>query len=343
MLIFGGSGFIGLNLINFFLKETNFKIYTTYFENKILINSKRLVKIKVDLRNGNNLQKKIFCENKFTYIIMASGKIFNFNSNKNALNNKIFDNIFIHLNCIKFSLKRNVRKFLWISSSTGYPYVKKRRYFVEKNFFDGNPSDKHAIPGWHSRYFEKTLKILSSQSKTKIIIVRPSEVFGEYDFFNYNFARSLPIFLDNLFKRKKIIYNKNFFLKKNYIYIGCLVLFIYKLLINNNVNKKFNVFNISDSENYSFNDIYFFIKKNYKLKLKKIPKIRKIFQSKAIKNFSNKKILKILNIKSINCFNTGLKNTIKWRYKKYSKIKSLEEAITNKARTSPSPKILEKN
>ena len=87
-------------------------------------------------------------------------------------------------------------------------------------------SNNHQIPGWHSRYFENVCENLSKLSKTKFIVLRPSEVFGEHDNFKSNFSRNIPLFLNNLINKKKVIFDKTYYIKKIiYMLVVLLILF----------------------------------------------------------------------------------------------------------------------
>ena len=57
VLILGGSGFIGTNLVKKFERKKNLQVIATYFKNRPKIDSKRIKWIKIDLRNFSNVLK----------------------------------------------------------------------------------------------------------------------------------------------------------------------------------------------------------------------------------------------------------------------------------------------
>ena len=313
VLIIGGSGFIGLNLIKLFLKKDNFKIHATFNKNPILVKSNKFKKIRIDLSDKKTLEK-LFKKEKYNYVIMSAGKIFNMKSNKKNLKDKILSNIIIHTNCLNNVIKNKVEKYIWISSSTGYPNVKKRKIFKEEDYFKETPSNNHQIAGWHSRYFESVCENLSKISKTKFITLRPSEVFGEYDYFKSNFSRIIPLSINNIINKKKIILDKSFYAKKNYIYVGTLADYIFRFIKIKNLKHNYNVFNVSDSKTYSLIDLNKILKKNLNVSFD--IKGKKRFNSKDIfiKNYSNKKILNFFKIKKVDSFRNGIIRTCLWRY-----------------------------
>ena len=57
VLILGGSGFIGTNLVKKFERKKNVQVIATYFKNRPKINSKRVKWIKVNLKNFSKVLK----------------------------------------------------------------------------------------------------------------------------------------------------------------------------------------------------------------------------------------------------------------------------------------------
>ncbi len=313
ILIIGGSGFIGLNLIKLLSKKNNFQVHATFYKNLIFNKSNNFKKIKIDLRDEKSVEK-LFKKEKYNYVIMSAGEIFNTKSNKKNLKEKILNNIFIHTNCLKNVVKYKVEKYIWISSSTGYPNVKKRKIFKEEDFFKQIPSNNHQIAGWHSRYFESVCENLSKISKTKFITLRPSEVFGEHDNFKSNFSRIIPLSLNNIINKKKVILDNTFNIKKNYIYVETLADFILRFLEIKNLKSKYNVFNVSDSKSYSLIDLNEILKKSFDAGFN--VKYKKKFNSKDIffKTYSNRKILNFFKINKVDSFKIGIIKTFLWRY-----------------------------
>ena len=123
---------------------------------------------------------------------------------------------------------------------------------------------------------------MSKNSKNKkIISLRPSEIFGEYDNFDDKTSRSIPSLINKIIKNKNIIIDQNYYTKKNYIYVGALVEYIIQILELKNSSKNYDVFNLSDSYSYSLLDVLKIIKKNLNIKIK----------SKYINNSKKNKII----------------------------------------------------
>ena len=313
ILVAGGSGFVGSNTLEFLLKK-NIKINATYFKNKPVIKSNKIKYIKADLscyKTCLNLSKDI------KHIYMFAGHVFSQASLINPQNINISKNILINLNMAKAAIENKVKSYCWLSSCTGYPDDNKN--IVEQDFFKKDPPFNYFIPGWQSRFLEKIIYYYSksSSSNTKIITIRPTEIFGEFDDFDYKTCHALPAYIRRIVEardtkaEKRIIVTGNFLKKKNYIYANDLVSIIYKLM-HMKQKKKYECFNICSKFYYSLKElleIIMNIEHNYKLKLVFEKNIKKV---KDLRSFSNKKIIKKTLFNEKNNMKNNLKKLLNW-------------------------------
>ena len=195
ILIIGGAGFIGSNILES-LDKKKIKADATYYNKKPQFKSKKIKFIYLDLMN----KKKIFnLVKKYNFIIMCGGKIFN---SRKQINNQDYFNedVIIHLNTINAVSNAKIKKYLWFSSCTGYPELK--RSMNENDFFKKIPSF-HTIPGWNSRFIEKVIENYSKNLKTKFITIRTPEVYGKYDNYNLSSCRNIPLLIASSINKKK--------------------------------------------------------------------------------------------------------------------------------------------
>ena len=124
ILVAGGSGFIGKNLINKLLSYGANVTATTYSNNLTI---KDVKSIKVDLRNPEDCND---CCKNIDLVFMCAAN----SSGAKIIEEKPLDhltpNILMNLNMLESAYKNNVEKFLFISSNTVYPMTD--QFFSER-------------------------------------------------------------------------------------------------------------------------------------------------------------------------------------------------------------------
>lgn len=176
ILITGGAGFIGCNLIQFFTAN---KIYVkaTLFQKKSIINNDYVEYKKVDLTSKKdcvNVSKNI------DIIFMCAAN----SSGAEVIDKKplthLSPNIVMNNYMLEAAYENNVTKFVFISSNTVYPVTD---YAVSENDTNYTFFDKYHIVGWMKMFSEELCKIYSHKIKNPMdtLIIRPANIYGPYD------------------------------------------------------------------------------------------------------------------------------------------------------------------
>jgi nucleoside-diphosphate-sugar epimerase len=224
ILIFGGSGFIGHNLIlkllkkNFIITSVSRKKDQTYN-----INNKNLTNIKCDVSKKKLLKEKI--TTNFDYVINLSGNI---DHKKKA------ETIRTHYigckNILNFVTKKNIKLFIQIGSSLEYgnvPSPQKETSTCKPNSIYGLAKLKA------SNYIKKFIK----KKNFSIIILRLYQVYGPYQ----KFDRLIPQVIKACLKDKKFKCSDGSQLR-DFIYIDDLIDLIEKIIKKN--KNRFKIFNV---------------------------------------------------------------------------------------------------
>ena len=303
LLVVGGSGFIGINLINKLNKKKN-KLLTTYFKKKIK-KIRYVTYLKGDLRKYNfceKITKKI--DTLYMCAAVSSGaKIIE----ENPMTH-VDDNIIMNMNILKAASKNGVKKFIFISSNTVYPVSNKSMTEKDMNY---DLFHKYFNVGWMKIFSEKLCEMY--KSKMIIIIVRPSNLYGPNDKFDKLRSKVIPSLIRK-FEKDKIIEiwgdGKDY---KDFLYIED---FINGLISITKINK-FDVVNISSGKSVSLKKIINFLIKFYKKSENNINYNKLMPSMIPFRKIDNKKFLRVSNLKFKNTIYTGLIKTIKWYRKNY--------------------------
>ena len=303
ILVAGGSGFIGINLIDKLDKKKN-KVFATYFKKKIK-KIRYVTYLKGDLRKYNfceKITKKI--DTLYMCAAVSSGaKIIE----ENPMTH-VDDNIIMNMNILKAASKNGVKKFIFISSNTVYPVSNKSMTEKDMNY---DLFHKYFNVGWMKIFSEKLCEMY--KSKMIIIIVRPSNLYGPNDKFDKLRSKVIPSLIRK-FEKDKIIEiwgdGKDY---KDFLYIED---FINGLISITKINK-FDVVNISSGKSVSLKKIINFLIKFYKKNENNINYNKLMPSMIPFRKIDNKKFLRVSNLKFKNTIYTGLIKTIKWYRKNY--------------------------
>lgn len=186
ILIFGGSGFLGKNLINRLLKK---KIFFITSVSRTITGKKNLQKrvkyVKCDLSDVKNL--KIFTKKNFDIVINLSGNINHQNLlETNTIHNRASKNIF------SFFAKKKINLFIQIGTSLEYGNGKSPQ--IES--FRCSPKSYYGKSKlFATRFIEESAK----KNKIQYLILRLYQVYGPYQ----KFDRLIPFVIKNSLMDKK--------------------------------------------------------------------------------------------------------------------------------------------
>ena len=307
VLIAGGSGFIGQNLSFYFSKKKNCFTVSSYFKNKPQLKFKNIKYEKIDFRSKKNCIKFV---KSFDLIVICAGYVFNQSLvNKKNIDKKIQDHLKINQNILDACKLNKIKKVIYLSSALGYPFSKFR--LSEDDFFKGKVPNRYFAVGNMYRFLEKYLNNL----KLNFVILRPGEIYGEFDNFNINSANSISKYLSYfiLRRKKKIFVTNELVSKKSFLYVGDLCKVIYFFA---NKKKQYNTsFNISNTHPNNLLLIIKMVEKVIKQKILKIESKDKL--KKYYRALSTKKISKVLKRKINSNFEFNIKKVVVFLNKYY--------------------------
>ena len=197
ILIAGISGFVGKNLA-LKLQRFDAKIIGTYHSKKPKFTSKKIKLLKLDLTNKKNCFKA--CKN-IDYVFMCAAN----SSGAQVIEKKplthLTPNLIMNSLMMEAAYELGVKKLCFISSSTVYPLTNKiiREKDINYKFFE-----KYFIVGWMKLFSEKICEMYSEKIKKpmKTLVVRPSNLYGPYDKFDWKTAKVVPSLIRKVVEKK---------------------------------------------------------------------------------------------------------------------------------------------
>lgn len=290
ILIVGGTGFIGKNLINK-LKFLNFKILSLS-KKKSIPKSRHNIEYKsLDIVNTKKLKR--LNEKKFNIVINLGGNIDHQNPQETRKAHYYgLKNLFNNL-----SLK-NLDLFIQIGSSLEYGPSKSPQ--IESQLCKPNSCYGKAKLS-ATKYLIKNLK----SKKFKLIILRPYQIYGPFQ----KLDRLIPQTINCYLKKKKFECSEGN-QKRDFLYVEDFVSLILKII--NKKKIKSGIYNVGSGKPVKVKDIIKLINKLIKFGKPVFGKI-KMRKDEAMSLYPNtKKIKKNFNWKPKTSLKSGLKKTIKY-------------------------------
>ena len=186
VVVTGGSGFVGTHYLQELLSR-GANVVTHTHERPLQIEDDRIEVFKnLDLENMKDCMKLV---DGADYVVHSAGKICH-PSNVRSDFQVALNQISVITNVLEASYKSNVRGFIDVNSSTGYP---DRRYpITEDEYWDDEPYIAYYGYGWMRRYREKVMEHCSHLTDMKIGICRGTAIFGPHDNFDLKTCHVVP-------------------------------------------------------------------------------------------------------------------------------------------------------
>ena len=303
VLVTGGSGFIGSNIVKRLLRE-DVNIRVVAHNKDFISDSEKIEVFKGDITDLN------FCKN----VVKDINVVFNcasFTSGSFDIVNHptsfILPNLIINAQMLEASNFAGVEKFVFISSCTVYP--ERDTPQSEADAWKGDVQKSYESLGWLNRYIEKLSQFYNDNFDMDVCVVRASSTFGEGDNFNLITARVIPSLI------RKIISSQDEIevwgdgdCVRDFIYIDDLVDGIFLALKHYSCGRPIN---IASGVSHSVNDC---IEKIFLLTGRKLNIVYNKNMPSTISgihidiNLAMEKI----NFKPSHSFEEGIKKTIEW-------------------------------
>ncbi len=305
ILVCGGTGFIGRNIVEFFSKLNDYEVHATHYKRNKFSNN-NIKWYKVDLRNKNQVNKII---NNFEIVFQAAATTSGARDIVNKPYIHVTDNAVMNSYIFRAAHENNIKHLIFFSCTV--MYHSSNINLKEKDFDPSKDLQKKYYGVGHTKlYIEKLCNFYSSFGKTKYSVIRHSNIYGPYDKFDFEKSHFFGASISKIMQNDKVIniWGKGTE-KRDFLYVDDLMFFLEKLINYQKLN--FKLYNCSYGKAFSINQI---IKKMIKISGKKL-KIEYDLSAPTIT--SNMKISSKLAEKELNWtpkthIDKGIQKTISW-------------------------------
>jgi GDP-L-fucose synthase len=112
-------------------------------------------------------------------------------------------NVVMNAYMLEAAYQAKVRKFLWLSSTTGYP-PSGARPIREEEMFDGEPYESYFFVGWMKRFTEVLCRMYGEKLPNPLttIVLRPTNIYGPHDKFDPALSHVTPALVRKVVERQ---------------------------------------------------------------------------------------------------------------------------------------------
>jgi GDP-L-fucose synthase len=181
VLIAGGTGFIGINLINRML-SLGANVRATIHRKSPVIRDERIDYVTCDLLSMEDCKKVVA---DMDYVFMCAANTSGAAVIAATPLVHVTPNIIMNAQVLEAAYFAKIKKFIFLSSNAAYP-PSADRYVHEDEMFDADPYDIYFGVAWMKRYTEILCRMYSHKLKTTMpsLVIRPSNIYGPYDDFD---------------------------------------------------------------------------------------------------------------------------------------------------------------
>ncbi len=201
VLVAGGAGFVGVNLINRLL-SLEADVRATIHKRPAVINDSSIEYVTCDLTNHQDCQR---VTDGADYIFMCAANTSGAGVMAKTPLVHVTPNVLMNTLLLDAAYTAGIKKFLWLSSNTVYPAVD---YPVkEDQMTPGDVFEKYYCVAWMKQFTEILCRMYAEKipKPMKVVVVRPANIYGPYDDFEWETSHVLPALIRKVVERHRPI------------------------------------------------------------------------------------------------------------------------------------------
>ena len=196
VLVTGGAGFVGINLINRLLDE-GAQVRATLYNKDPVINDHRIEYIRGDLRLEEDCEKVV---DGMDYIFMCAANTSGAKVMSTTPLVHLTPNMLMNIQMLQAAYTFGVKKFLFISTNTVYPLTD---FAVKESDVTNEFYESYHIVAWMKRFTEIVCEMYTNRIREpmKTVVVRPGNLYGPYDKFDWEKSKVIPAIMRRAIER----------------------------------------------------------------------------------------------------------------------------------------------
>lgn len=186
VLVTGGTGFIGRHIVGELLKQ-GAMLRVPIHSQRLALKDKNIEVMPADLSQPQDCLAVL---DGVDYVIHAAGGVGFAGATKLDAMQTILLNLVLTSRMLYAAWQSGTERFLMLGSSTVYPAYE--HPVKEEEAWSGPVHPAYLGYGWMKRYLEKLAEYVATNSKLKIILLRPTAVYGPGDNFDPKTCHVIP-------------------------------------------------------------------------------------------------------------------------------------------------------
>lgn len=187
VLVTGGAGFLGHELVRQLLDRGAAVRATTYRTHRLALTHPQLEVVPGDL---TRIEECVRAVRDMDIVLHAAAYVRGVKGQQAGRHDVVMTNLRLAVNVVEASVQAGVERVGWIGSSTVYPDAD--HPFREEEAFHGDPPTPYYGIGWVKRYGEKLCEHFHRTTRTRFAIVRSGAIYGPHERFDLDEGHVLP-------------------------------------------------------------------------------------------------------------------------------------------------------